>query len=256
MDFVCSFRLKFKSDLLKILNLKFLTSRTVGFYCNNATSSTPIPCPIGTYSTATGLKFETECTDCPAGHFCDLLGMNFDPNGLVDRKCQAGFYCPNKSTSKQQQSCPVGSYCPVGAASPIICPDKEFSSSTNQASCDSCPSRYYCTGGIITECPIGKFCPVDTDVPENCTVGTWSDVTLLKSADECKICPPGKICSISGISSRAEMEDCPEGFWCHFGVRDRNDVLAESGTSCQRPLLKIYTKVLNKKRLIRISEYT
>lgn len=33
-------------------------------------------CPVGTYSTQTGLEREEQCTDCEFGQYCDQPGMN------------------------------------------------------------------------------------------------------------------------------------------------------------------------------------
>lgn len=58
-----------------------------GSYCLQQTSS-PTPCPRGTYSNTTKLEAETECSDCPYGLYCGELGLT-EPSG----PCEAGFYC-------------------------------------------------------------------------------------------------------------------------------------------------------------------
>ena len=52
-------------------------------------SHTPIRCPSGTWSNSTGLWDELNCTDCPAGWYCQQTGLT-DP----EDPCLQGYYCP------------------------------------------------------------------------------------------------------------------------------------------------------------------
>ena len=45
-----------------------------GSYCPQGTTE-PISCPKGSYSNQTALTAASECQDCPAGEFCDSVGM-------------------------------------------------------------------------------------------------------------------------------------------------------------------------------------
>lgn len=60
---------------------------TPGHYCPQQ-SSTPTPCPLGTYSNTTKLTADSECLDCPYGMYCGELGLT-EPSG----PCSPGFYC-------------------------------------------------------------------------------------------------------------------------------------------------------------------
>ena len=46
----------------------------VGHYCPVGTSS-PEPCPKGTYNNGTGLQADSDCTSCHAGEYCQDVGM-------------------------------------------------------------------------------------------------------------------------------------------------------------------------------------
>ena len=42
-----------------------------GYYCPaNTEYDNQYPCPSGTYSSATGLQAEGDCTACPGGFYC------------------------------------------------------------------------------------------------------------------------------------------------------------------------------------------
>lgn len=58
-----------------------------GHYCPEQTS-TPDPCPLGTYSNVTKLSTQYECLNCTYGHYCGSQGL-VEPSAL----CDAGFYC-------------------------------------------------------------------------------------------------------------------------------------------------------------------
>ena len=55
-----------------------------GYFCPLGTTD-PEPCPKGTYSNSTGIDAELDCILCPAGSYCDAVGLT-EPSGL----CAAG----------------------------------------------------------------------------------------------------------------------------------------------------------------------
>ena len=88
-----------------------------GYYCLAGTES-PEPCPIGTYGNATGFALASECIDCPAGFYCDELGL--DSTGITNKLCTAGYWCNSKATTPTPsdgttgQICDAGKYCTQG----------------------------------------------------------------------------------------------------------------------------------------------
>lgn len=47
-----------------------------GHYCPNGTKHAyEFPCPVGTFSGASGLSRVSECSPCPGGYYCDELGQ-------------------------------------------------------------------------------------------------------------------------------------------------------------------------------------
>lgn len=80
-----------------------------GHYCLQGTEEKfQHPCPSGTFSTATGLTAELQCTNCTAGFYCDRGGKN-----TTSGECKAGYYCPERSEIATAVPCPMGNYCPV-----------------------------------------------------------------------------------------------------------------------------------------------
>ena len=49
---------------------------------------TPEHCPAGTWSSTTGLTQESDCTECPAGRYCQQTALTA-PEG----PCTEGYYC-------------------------------------------------------------------------------------------------------------------------------------------------------------------
>lgn len=47
----------------------------LGFYCALGTS-TPAPCPPGSFGASTGLNLVSQCTPCNAGFYCEASGLN------------------------------------------------------------------------------------------------------------------------------------------------------------------------------------
>ena len=111
-----------------------------GKYC--PVSSLPIECPIGTFNPFTQKSKLDECLNCPAGYFCNALGI----------------------TNYNRWPCPAGSYCLVGATNPTLCPSGTYRAivgGSNQSSCSVCPGGHYCPAGAAAYigCPKGTYCP-------------------------------------------------------------------------------------------------
>lgn len=130
-----------------------------GYYSigeSETSKSSILHCPIGMYCTA-GIK-----RDCPAGRYASVTGsITSDCEGL----CNAGFYCPPRSTSAKQISCPAGRFGIRGM--------------TSHNCAGSCLKGYYCplnsTTSFEVECG-GEYvyCPHGSPVPLSVSIGYYS----------------------------------------------------------------------------------
>lgn len=80
-----------------------------GYYCPEG-SFVPIPCPVGTYKSATGGDdVDVDCITCDAGQACTELAKTSQ-----DEDCAAGYFCEAGSETDEPTSnpCPAGYYCP------------------------------------------------------------------------------------------------------------------------------------------------
>ena len=139
-----------------------------GYYCPEGTGHIWKSCPAGTFSAATGLANETQCTQCTAGHYCNL------PNATtISGPCDAGYYCRIGSDQKQPTNqsagdagiCPFGHYCPQLTGDPVECPAGTFNNQTglvSEGQCQDCLGGYYCdTPGLgfpTGLCEAGFYC--------------------------------------------------------------------------------------------------
>ena len=121
-----------------------------GYYCPEGTGHVWESCPAGTFSAATGLANETQCTQCTGGFYCDTINAT-----AVTGPCDAGYYCligsdtntPSGLGTGSAGTCPAGHYCPQQTDHPNACPAGTFNNQTGVASesgCHSCPDGYYC----------------------------------------------------------------------------------------------------------------
>lgn len=78
-------------------------------------------CPIGFYSTFTGLYMSSQCQACPSGKYCNSIGQT-----AVTGSCSAGYWCwygsntaasastVNSLPGRYYGKCPPYHYCPAG----------------------------------------------------------------------------------------------------------------------------------------------
>ena len=76
-----------------------------GHYCLAGTSTQfENPCPDGTYSTNLGNEKREQCQSCEPGYYCQ------GGEGVGNKLCPSGHYCPANTTAATQHPCPAGYY--------------------------------------------------------------------------------------------------------------------------------------------------
>nr|XP_048683106.1 sushi, von Willebrand factor type A, EGF and pentraxin domain-containing protein 1-like [Caretta caretta] len=120
-----------------------------GHFCPLGSSS-PVPCPTGTFLPQSGMASHNACLPCPGGKFCQGEGL-----ASVSGTCYAGYYCDMESTRPDQKHCPPGSYCPKGTESPIPCGAGSLNPHSGKwhlTDCQPCPAGYFCSGMSLHQC--------------------------------------------------------------------------------------------------------
>lgn len=231
-----------------------------GYYCPEGTGQIWESCPLGTFSTSTGLWDADNCTQCTGGWYCDKLNAT-----TLAGKCNAGYYCtsgsntptPDVNNTGVAGPCPTGHYCPQQTTTPQPCPLGTFNNVTKltlQSQCTPCSYGKYCGSTGLTEptgdcwagfyclqgaqspnnpvvdstggpCPIGSYCPNGTSYPLGCPAGTYNPSTGLA---ECIQCPAGYYCPEN--STTYTGNDCPKGHYCLAGTGSMNQYPCSIGT--------------------------
>ena len=190
-----------------------------GFYCPSGILE-PIACPPGTFRATTGAQAVGDCTQCTATDYCPSAGQTA---ALIP--CPAGYYCPTGTTAGDKYPCTAGNMCPSGSSAQTPCPDNYYQPLPVQSTCTVCPSRFYCknNAGVgataPTICPLGKFCPGTTQ-PQDCPIGTFNPRSGMGDTSECESCPPGYMCTSTGLTSAVTL--CTAGYYCIRGVSVTN----------------------------------
>ena len=230
-----------------------------GFYCPLGTGEIWQSCPTGTFSIATLLSNETECTQCSGGFYCS------QPNATsVTAPCDPGYYCTEGSDTATPDvgykgtagPCPTGHYCQAQTTIPDGCPVGTYSNQTHlmaSAECTDCeygkycgevglsePSAdcwggFYCLRGAESPnnpvldstggpCPVGHYCPNGTAYPLGCQSGSYSPSTGLA---ECISCPAGYYCLEN--STDYSSTPCQAGHYCPTGTGAPTDYPCDKG---------------------------
>lgn len=124
-----------------------------GYFCPKS-SMREIPCPVGTFSSSSGLADLTQCIPTPQGFYTNQVGST----SFTKNVCYLGYNCASGSHHSFMYRCPRGKY----------------QNSTGSTSCNTCPQGFYCTETSIQPiiCPQGFYCPAGTGFPLKCPLGT------------------------------------------------------------------------------------
>ncbi len=77
----------------------FVVASLQGYYCPTQ-SQQPTPCPIGTFSGASGNRALSDCLQCTPGSYCNASAL-LAPVGL----CTAGYYCSGVTPAFERLFC-------------------------------------------------------------------------------------------------------------------------------------------------------
>ncbi len=214
----------------------------VGFYCPPSTS-TPYPCPVGTYSPLAGLfsnkgcfpcalgqysniSAAINCNDCTSGSFSSLLGSS------TCVACSPGRAQPNDKAFICSQ-CPAGKYtdtlgavacisCQPGFQQPLegadfmceICPPRTFTNNIGTATCTPCSDGV--VGVNKTTCELTSFC-LEGYAPNF-------------ASGECIACPRGTY----GPPKTLQCLDCPSNTYTSENATSECQLCDQDGMTCIR----------------------
>ncbi|KAF4141759.1 hypothetical protein GN958_ATG09004 [Phytophthora infestans] len=203
----------------------------IGSYCSQG-AVTPILCPEGSYSNATGAS---TCLPCPRGFFCPLGCSDYRGN-----ECPMGHYCPESTQRATQLPCPPGSYGDrTGLQDLVQCtPAPGGTFIDGYAAVEPtgiCRSGFYCSGGSATSTPAettvtggpclpGTNCPEGSAVPIVCDAGAYCSSTNTDAALPCKegfYCVQGSYTATpTGQNNSLGMigDVCTRGHYCPQGT--------------------------------------
>lgn len=198
-----------------------------GHFCAPGTD-TPTPCAAGSFTSATNLNDQAQCTACLPGFYCLGGGQS------TDGQCSAGHVCPLSGTTATpagayskaaptNAECPAGHFCETGTSVPTPCPVGYWQENTGQSTCNLCPEGKYCpeigissTAGT-TDCADGFHCisgatvpkPIDGGITGNpCEAGNYCLAGLQYQ------CVAG---SYEPRTGSAACQSCPAGYYCPLG---------------------------------------
>ncbi|CAC5381825.1 unnamed protein product [Mytilus coruscus] len=208
-----------------------------GKYCANGTY-VPLDCPPGTFSDRENMTDIANCTDCPAGSFCQDRG-----SVNVTGPCKAGHICygnalsddpvynndtaGNKTIITYGDTCHPGYYCLAGTAVMTPCPRGTYNpdrgGTSEAAACLPCDPGTYCNDTALTDVS------GDCDAGYYCTAGSWiPDPVNSTEGDICPlyhICPTGsdapQQCAIGYYANNTGLSSCTlciAGYMCYPGV--------------------------------------
>ncbi|XP_061734344.1 neurogenic locus notch homolog protein 3-like [Nerophis ophidion] len=198
-----------------------------GSYCPPASSS-PSPCPPGTFSNISGLSRPEDCVRCPPGLYC-LGSNNTAPSGW----CSPGYYCTGGSAAPTQNEAQPGHYTLEGAYRPEPCPLGTFQPDRGARSCVACQGGRLCNQTGLHQpapCPKGHYCPPPSSVARPCPPGFFADQPGGEDVQHCRPCEAGWFCSKPGLPDPEGL--CDPGHYCTSGAPTAFPVALDSGGMC------------------------
>lgn len=135
------------------------------------------------------------CTECPAGYYCQDRGLS-EPTGM----CKAGHICYGGALADD----PVYNNDPSGNQTIITWGD-------------TCHEGYYCPEGtaLMIPCPRGTYNP---------------DRSGQSEAAACKPCDPGKYCNSTALTDTTG--NCDPGYYCLGGAYISDPIDNVTGNIC------------------------
>ena len=193
---------------------------TKGSFCNGNSTE---PCPIGYYRDLEGGMTVDDCFKCPAGKYCNSLGLDKSVENLD--LCPKGYYCDGydvSTDSTMKKPCGEHHYCPEGSYKPTLCSDGQYQTSTVAESCLDCEAGSKCFAFEdtikIEDCDPGYYCgPKTGRLGKPCPPGTYLETSNGKVEEDCVPCEPGHYCNRFGLSEMSG--ECEEGFYCEQRAR-------------------------------------
>ncbi len=221
-----------------------------GYFCPKRTGDySKNPCPIGYYCPI-GTKSSTEHI-CPAGCACPKIKMgslkSSGVSGLNCPKdennntypCQAGYYCPEGSSSDKQNACPKNTYrSSKGGKTQSDCRSCETvligsvtleTASTSSSQC-ICPPGKYALNGKCINCPADTFkigYGNELNLCVSCPSGSTTNGTLgahLNTMCKCKkgyfganggpTCEPCVAGKYQDEAGKTNCKNCTAGHYC------------------------------------------
>eukprot|EP00347_Sterkiella_histriomuscorum_P024098 403332318 len=200
-----------------------------GAYCEAGTISESL-CPVGTFSSGTGLQKVGDCQECPIGYICDIAGQTL--NELS--KCPVGKFCNgNVDALASTTTCPNGKYCNQDNIAPQPCDKGEYNDLTDQSVCQTCPLDKYCHYGQINPITLDSGYyqnKTGQAVPIPCPAAHYIDTA---DSNKCNVCPIGTYCGQYLLQSTLTDRLCPNGYYCdRIGIIDYQTLFCLPGYYC------------------------
>ncbi len=237
-------------------------------YCNQeGLCDDPPECPAGRYlsleySTSDYNSISYSCRYCPPGRYGARSGLR---DAFCSGSCEAGYYCPEGSTSATQNPCgSVDVYCPEGSIRPISSSAGKYTinfinaTGSNvsseqleqkkynkiQSATSLCTYGHYCIEGQQIPCPLGRYgntiglmsskCSGECTSGYYCPVGTKEPIICEPGfyCDDGKVkrqCPAGSYGATYGLTYAICSGECTPGYYCEIGSTSTRSMPCPAG---------------------------